>query len=93
MNSSDLQHDRLALIQQGRESVALMGILTPYIDDHVNKLVHRMAAAYRSGTADFPLLLGIAAQVSGLMDLLSTLDSRARQGDVAAMKELGDGTR
>ena len=90
MSTPDIQHDRLETMAEGREAVALMGIIRPYIDNRIHLLVHQMSALYRNGTADFPHLLGIAAQVTCMMDLLSDLDSRARRGDVAAQKELRD---
>lgn len=90
MTSPDEQHHRLDMIADGREAVALMGILRPYVDGRIHNLVHALASTYRNGTADFPVLLGIAAQVSCMMDLLSDLDTRARRGDIAAMKEMKD---
>lgn len=89
-NSPDDQHRRLELIAEGREAVAMIGVLRPYVDGRVLNLVHQLANRYRQGTADFPFLLGAAAQVTCLMDLLSDLDNRARRGDIAAMKEMKD---
>lgn len=77
-------------IQRGREAVALMGLIRPYIDERVHSLVHQMASRYRSGAADFPLLLGYTAQITCLMDLLSDLDNRSRRGDSAMKKEMED---
>lgn len=90
MTSSDEQHHRLEVIAEGREAVALMGALRPYIDSRVMHLVHLMAARYRAGTAEFPFLLGAAAQITCMMDLLSDLDNRARRGDIAMTKEMRD---
>lgn len=85
------QQMRLDAMQDGREAVAMMGLIRPYVDTRIHHLVHQLAARYRSGQADLPALLGIAAQISGLMDLLSDLDTIARRGDIAATKELEDG--
>lgn len=82
------QDDRLLAVQRGREAVVLMGMLRPYIDGRVHDLVHQMVARYRQGTADLPSLLGIAAQVTCLVDLLSDLDNRAKRGDNAMKKEI-----
>lgn len=88
---NDAQEHRLALMAEGREAIAMMGLLRPYVDSKMMNLVHGIVAAYRSNRADLPLLLGVAAQMACLMDLLSDLDSRARRGDVAAQKELNGG--
>lgn len=86
------QERRIEAIAGGREAVAMMGVLRPYIDSRVTNLVHLMAASYRAKTADFPYLLGIAAQVTCLMDLLSDLDNRAKRGDIAMQKEMQNGS-
>lgn len=68
----------------------MMGILRPYIDHRVQNLVLRLASAYRDSNAEYPVLLGVAAQISCLMDLLSDLDNRARRGDIAMQQEIKD---
>jgi hypothetical protein len=88
MTTVDMQQRRLELIAGGREATAMMGVLRPYIDHRVQLLIHKMAGMYRSNTCEFPNLIGIAAQITCLMDMLSDLDSRARQGDQAMREEL-----
>lgn len=72
MNSPEEdQEQRLERMAAGREANALLGILRPYIDDRLSILVQKLAAEYRNRTAEYPVLLGTAAQIAGLLDLLS----------------------
>lgn len=87
----EAQEDRLERMQAGREATALTGLLKPYMDDRVDLIVHRMVSLYRQGTADYPALLGAAAQISCIMDILSDLDTTRNRGNVSAAKELKNG--
>lgn len=88
--AAEAQEDRLERIQAGREATALIGLLKPYMDERVAILVHKMASHYRQGTADFPTLLGAAAQISGILDILSDLDTTRNRGTTSASQELGN---
>lgn len=90
MSSDEDQEDRLALIQEGRQAVQLAGILGPYIEDQMEIKVRQMAGLYRAGQATPDKLLGLTAEVSCLLGLLSDLNSKARRGDIAANKEMGN---
>lgn len=85
------QEQRLERMAAGREANALLGILRPYIDDRLSILVQKLAAEYRNRTAEYPVLLGTAAQIAGLLDLLSDLESTSNRGNISAAKELGNG--
>lgn len=87
----EAQEDRLERIQAGREAVALTGLLKPYMDNRVDLIVHMMVSHYRSGTANLNNLLGAAAQISCIMDILSDLDTTRNRGDISARQELKDG--
>lgn len=93
MSSPDQQDKRIEAITRGREAIAMMGMIQPYVDSRILNLVQSMAAHYRKGSASHDVLLGAAAQITCLMDLLSDLDNRARRGDVAMQQEMADGTR
>lgn len=86
----DAQEDRLERIQAGREATALIGLLKPYMDDRVALLVHQMVSRYRQGTADYSTLLGTAAQITCIMDILSDLDTTRNRGTTSASQELKD---
>lgn len=88
---AEAQEDRLERIQAGREATALIGLLKPYMDDRVALLVHKMATHYRNGTAEYPVLLGTAAQISGILDILSDLDTTRNRGTTSAAQEMKDG--
>lgn len=75
----------------GRAAAALVGLLSPYVQERVGILVQRMASDYRNGTYEYPRLLGSAAQIAGLLDILSDLDSTIKRGHISAEKELGNG--
>jgi hypothetical protein len=93
MSTPEQQDKRIELIADGREAIAMMGIIQPYVDGRILNLVQLMAAHYRKGTATHDVLLGSAAQITCLMDLLSDLDNRARRGDIAMQQEMANGTR
>jgi hypothetical protein len=85
----DKQDIRLQAMQAGREAGLVASVVRPYIDSRLEILVSRMASAYRSQKADYPTLLGIAAQVTFCLDMLSDLESRMRKGSAAAEEEIG----
>ena len=93
MTTPDDQEGRLEAIQHGREASAVKGLIHPYIDNRISGLVMRMAVAYRSNQANHDLLLGTVAQIAGFMDLLSDLESHALRGEVAANKEMNNGSQ
>ena len=86
LHDQELRIERMAM---GREATALMGILRPYVDDRLEILTRKMAAEYRNRTADYPVLLGCAAQIAGLLDIISDLETTANRGHTSAAKELG----
>ena len=90
MTSPNQQHHNLEQIRDGREAVALAGILDPYIQERIALITHETISRYRAGTASHDFLLGNAAKLTCLADLLSDLDTRVRRGDVAAHKEMGN---
>jgi hypothetical protein len=90
MTSLDQQQRNLEKIQDGREAVALAGILRPYIDNRIALIVHETVSRYRQGMADYPFLLGNAAKITALMDTLSDLENKTRLGDIATAKEMGN---
>ena len=89
MTSPDQQHRNLETIQDGRNATIVAGVVRPYIDERIYLLMHNMAGMYRSKQLNHDILVGTAAQMSCLLDMLSDLDSKARQGDIAANKEIG----
>lgn len=75
-------------MQEGRTAAMVAGIIRPYIDQKIQMLVINMAQLYRSRQAEFPALLGIAAQMALCMDMLSDLESKVRRGNQAAKEEV-----
>jgi hypothetical protein len=88
MSSPEVQQDRLDKIQIGREANAMRGILDPYVDQRIMTIVQGMVSAYRSRRLDHDFLVGSVAQITAYFDLMSDLDSQAKQGAIAAAKEM-----
>jgi hypothetical protein len=84
----DKQEMRFQAMSQGRSASLVAGYVKPYLDERMTQLVARMASLYRSRQADFPTLLGIAAQVTFCLDMISDLDSKRRKGDQAVREEM-----
>jgi len=91
MTSPNTQDGRLQRMHKGREASAVRGYIDPYISAQIEGLIQRQAAVVRSGDpSKLPVLHLLAAQITALLDLSTTLSTIARQGEEAARKELQD---
>jgi hypothetical protein len=76
---------------EGRQAAAIYGFLKPFLDEKMGRIISLTASAYRNGNADYPFLLGSAAQLTLCLDLLGDLERRVDRGDAAAKEEMKDG--
>jgi hypothetical protein len=89
--SASEQDERMQRMAVGRQAAAIHGLLRPFLDHRMQTIISLMAANYRNGNADYPFLLGSAAQLTLCLDLLAELERRVSRGNAAAKEELKDG--
>lgn len=85
------QKENLEKMERGQEAALMEATIGPYINNRISGIVQRMVASYRSERTEHDRLVGYAAQIAGLFDLISDLENAQRQGHVAAQKEMGNG--
>lgn len=90
LDSSD-REARLERIQAGQEANLVGQIVKPYIEDAISQKVKLLTANYRAREFDFPLMLGLVAEISALQALISNLENTVNQGYIAADKEFTNG--
>jgi hypothetical protein len=77
-------------MERGSNAAIAESVIRPIINREVEQKIQYMVNTYRSGDLDAEEMLGIAAEISALMMLLSHLETDQRRGIIAREKELGD---
>ena len=81
------QTQRLQRIERGKQAVmAATFILEPIMESR-EKILKRLMAHYRAGTATHDLLLGGIAEMTALDNLVTELNNAQTQGEAAAEQE------
>lgn len=84
MNQQHNEHK----IEKGREAAYIESVIRPFIQAGMEKIVNKMVTSFRGGKTDHDRLVGYAAQMTALQDLLYDLEGTQRQGIIASEKEL-----
>lgn len=87
MASSD---ENLELIQEAQLANIAGGILKPLVDKKIQTIVTLQVAAYRGQTLTHDGMVGAIGEISGLLGLLSDIETTYRRGVVAREQEFGD---
>jgi len=88
----DMRLERMDTMEDGREASIVASIVVPLINTRITNYVQQLAAMYRGGQYNHDSLLGKVAEITAMLNLIADLESKQRRGDVAAQKEMGDGS-
>lgn len=86
MNQQDNEHK----IERGREAAYIESVIRPFIHARTETIVNKMVTSFRGGKTDHDRLVGYAAQITALHDLISDLEGTQRQGIIASDREMND---
>lgn len=81
------------MMERGSQAALVAGYVREVVDELFRDKVTLLIAQYRQGKADFPMLLGTAAELAALEGLMSELENRERRAAAAAERELNRGQK
>jgi hypothetical protein len=88
----DRRLERMDVMEEGREASIVASVVVPLINTRITNYVQQLSSMYRGGQYNHDMLLGKVAEITAMLNLISDLESKQRRGDVAAQKEMGDGS-
>lgn len=84
------QDERLEKIERGRAAAIAEALVGDIIDEHVNMCVSHLIQMYRGGDINHDQMVGKVAEMAAMQHLSTELESRQRQGNMAAQREYGN---
>lgn len=75
------------LMGKAQDASLIHSLVLPFVNDKVTQHVQMLVALYRGKIYTHDQLLGMVAEISALLSLISDLEVQIRQGDIAAEKE------
>lgn len=84
------QEGLLRDMEDGHIAGAIQGVFGEFLQDQARLAVTRLIAAYRNGNTDHDKLVGYAAELACLDNIVNELQSRQARGIAAREKELGN---
>lgn len=80
-----------AKMEAAAEAASVLAIMGPIISEQISTAVNHMVSSYRGGSTPHDFLVGKVAEITAYQGILSTLEVRIRQGEMAAKKEMSSG--
>lgn len=85
------QDRNIERMERGKQAAVVSGAIEEVLQDYEAVTLGHMKSLYRSGKTDHDLLVGKLGELVAMDNLRAELENRQRQGDLAAMKEMGNG--
>lgn len=83
------QERNIDRMERGKQATVVSAAIEEVLQDYEQSTLTMLRALYRSGKTDHDVLVGKLGELVAMDNLRSELETRQRQGDLAAMKELG----